>query len=220
MTALPAHGLKPFPPGSPHPAGLAPTDGPASPRSRSILNLIALLCIVGAALMMGKSSWILLKAEVSQVLLHRAFEQAIVSGETVKPWSWADTWPVAEVRVPRIGASAIVLQGATGEALAFGPAHLTETPRPGERGTSVIAAHRDTHFRFLKDVEVGDDIAVKRNDGLIFHYRVRGMRVAEWNKTGIDRHAPGRHLVLTTCYPFDAIARGSERYIVEAEMVM
>ena len=200
-------------------AGRAESDGPAVPRRRSILNLLTLVCVLGAVLMLGKSSWITLKAEVSQVLLHRAFAQSISSGETVKAWNWADTWPVAEVRIPRLGASAIVLNGATPEALAFGPAHLSETPRPGERGTSVIAAHRDTHFSFLRDVELGDVIAVTRNDGLSFRYAVTDMRVAAWNQSGIDAHAPGHRLVLSTCYPFDGMVGGHERYIVEAAMV-
>lgn len=169
--------------------------------------------------MLGKSCWISLKAEVAQVLLQRAFAETVMTGQPVKAWAWADTWPVALVKLPRLGASAIVLQGATGESLAFGPAHLTETPLPGERGTSVISAHRDTHFRFLKDAQVGDVIAVTRSDGLTFRYRVTNMRVAAWNATGIDRNAAGHHLILSTCYPFDAVAHGSDRYIVEAVLV-
>jgi len=169
--------------------------------------------------MMGKSSWIMLKAEVAQVLLDRAFTKSLASGEAVKAWGWADTWPVAEIRIARLGTRSIVLQGASGEALAFGPALLNETARPGERGTSVIAAHRDTHFAYLRDVVVGDVISVTRSDGLTFTYKVTGMRVADWNRSGIDRHAPGFNLVLSTCYPFDAVTRGNERYIVEAELI-
>ena len=169
--------------------------------------------------MLGKSSWIMLKAEVSQVLLARAFTQTVATGHPVKPWSWADTWPVAEIRIPRINASAIVLNGATTESLAFGPAHVTETPEPGERGTSVIAAHRDTHFAFLKEVQMGDLITVTRSDGLTFRYAVTGMRVADWNKSGIDAHAPGHRLALTTCFPFGSVVHGPKRYIVEAVMV-
>jgi sortase A len=169
--------------------------------------------------MLGKSCWITLKAEVSQILLDRAFTQSIATGEKVKPWGWADTWPVAEVRIPRIGAHAIVLHGATSEALAFGPAYLPDTPMPGERGTTVIAAHRDTHFAFLKDVAVNDRIEVVRNDGLTFTYQITNLRVAKWNATGIDRHAAGHRLVLSTCYPFDAVTRGDDRFIVEAVLV-
>ena len=54
--------------------------------------------------MLGKSSWIMLKAEVSQVLLARAFTQTVATGHPVKPWSWADTWPVARISVARLGA--------------------------------------------------------------------------------------------------------------------
>jgi sortase A len=168
--------------------------------------------------MLGKSCWITLKAEVSQVLLNRAFTQSIATGEKVKPWGWADTWPVAEVRIQRLSADAIVLHGSTTEALAFGPAYLPDTPLPGERGTTVIAAHRDTHFAFLKDVEVNDRIEITRSDGLIFTYLVTNLRVAKWNATGIDRHAKGHKLVLSTCYPFDAVTRGDDRFIVEAEL--
>ena len=169
--------------------------------------------------MLGKSSWILLKAEVAQVLLHKAFHQSIMTGGNVKAWSWADTFPVAEVRLPRINASAIVLEGATPEALAFGPAHLSDTPKVGEPGTVVFAAHRDTHFRFLQDVKLGDIVDVTRNDGLTFQYRITNTRVAEYNQSGIERHAAGHHLVLSTCWPFGAVTHGTARYIVEAEMV-
>ncbi len=168
--------------------------------------------------MLGKASWIHVKAQVAQVLMERAFTQSVMTGVPVKAWNWADTWPVAKIRVARIGAEAIVLKGSSGEALAFGPALLDETSRPGERGTSVIAAHRDTHFEFLKDVQIGDVIDVMRSDGLQFRYRVTLMRVADWNHSRIDRHAPGFNMVLSTCYPFGGVMRGKERYLVEAVM--
>ncbi len=187
--------------------------------TRSLSNFCALLCLVIALTFLAKSIWIPLKAEVAQILLQRAFTQSLATGEQVKPWSWADTWPVAEIRIPRIGAEAIVLEGATSEALAFGPTWLPDTSKPGERGTTVIAAHRDTHFEFLKNVAINDQINITRTDGLTFQYKVTTMRIAHWNTSGIDRHARGHHLVLSTCYPFDAVTRGSQRYIVEATLV-
>jgi sortase A len=186
---------------------------------RSALNLLSLLCLIGAFVMLGKSCWITVKAEVAQVLLDRAFSQSVASGEDVKPWGWADTWPVAEINVPRLSARSVVLYGATGESMAFGPAWLPDTSRPGERGTSVMAAHRDTHFAFLKHVNVNDIIDVTRADGLRFSYQVTNMRVVDADKSGIDRHAAGHKLVLSTCWPFDAVTRGKQRYVVEAVMV-
>ncbi len=186
---------------------------------RKTLNLLSLIIYIAALALLANALWIPLKAEVGQILLQRAFTQSIATGERVKAWSWADTWPVAEIRIPRLGASAIVLHGATGEALAFGPSYLPDTPKPGERGTSVIAAHRDTHFAFLGDVRIGDEIVVQRDDGLSFRFRIVNSWVAKWNASGIDRHAAGHNLVLTTCWPLDGMVRGEDRLIVEAELV-
>ena len=196
-----------------------PKVGPVRLSRRSLLNLLSALCLGLSLYLFGQSVWIFAKAQLAQVLLERAFSQSIVSGEPVRAWSWADTWPVARLEISRIRASAIVLHGGSGEALAFGPALLDETAAIGERGTAVVSAHRDTHFSFLKDVMVGDLISITRDDGLVFTYRVIGTSIVDWNKSGIDRHADGFNLVLATCYPFDAITRGSQRYLVHAELV-
>src|SRR5665648_222137 len=117
------------------------------PLSRLAIAVAALSALIGVGLI-GKGATIYAKAILAQILLERAFERSLAAGEPVKPWSWADTWPVARIEVPRIGASAIVLKGGSGQALAFGPGLLDGTPAPGEAGSSVIAAHRDTHFSF------------------------------------------------------------------------
>jgi sortase A len=186
---------------------------PLSGRGPRFLSLGVFVIALG---LLASSLWIPIKAEIAQVLLQRAFAESVASGKLVKPWSWADTWPVAEIRVPRLKASAIVLHGSTGEALAFGPTYLPDTPMPGARGTSVLAAHRDTHFAFLKDVVVGDEVIVQRKDGLIFHFRITESWVAKWNASGINRHAPGHNLVLSTCWPLDGVTQGDERLIVQA----
>jgi sortase A len=186
---------------------------PLSGRGLRFLSLGVFVIALG---LLASSLWIPIKAEIAQVLLQRAFAESVASGKLVKPWSWADTWPVAEIRVPRLKASAIVLHGSTGEALAFGPTYLPDTPMPGARGTSVLAAHRDTHFAFLKDVVVGDEVIVQRKDGLIFHFRITESWVAKWNASGINRHAPGHNLVLSTCWPLDGVTQGDERLIVQA----
>ena len=102
----------------------------------------------------------------------------------VKPWSWADTWPVARIEVKRLHASAIVLAGSSGQALAFGPGHVELTPDAGERGVAVYSAHRDTHFRFLSDVTIGDEIDVTRSDGRTFRYRADGTSVVRFDASG------------------------------------
>ena len=177
----------------------------------------ALLCLAGLALF-GQGVWIHAKALLAQVLLERAFAASLASGQDVKPWAWADTWPVARIEVPRLHRSEIALAGASGQALAFGPGHVERTPDAGEPGTAVYGAHRDTSFAFLGEVRVGDAIRVTRRDGKTFRFRVTGTSVVRWDASGIDPDADGRHLVLATCWPLDARLSGPLRYLVHAEL--
>ena len=183
--------------------------------ARFVLPL--LLALIGLILF-GQGAYIHAKALLAQVLLERAFEKTIATGRETKPWSWADTWPVARIEVKRLHASTIVLAGSSGQALAFGPGHVERTPDAGERGVAVYSAHRDTHFAFLKNVVVGDEIDVMRSDGKQFHYRVEATSVVRFDTSGIDPLADGYQLVLSTCWPFDALTQGPERYLVHAKM--
>src|ERR1700758_5521467 len=173
----------------------------------SRLFVVVMLASVGAILF-GQGVYIHAKAMLAQVLLQRAFAESLSTGRAVKPWPWADTWPEARITVPRIGASAIVLAGSSGQALAFGPGHVERTAEAGEPGVAVYAAHRDTHFRFLKDVAVGDEIDITRQDGKTFRYRADGYSIVRFDQSDIDPFTTGHELVLTTCWPFDAIAHG------------
>jgi sortase A len=185
--------------------------------SRSFLALVFALT---GAILFAHGIYIHAKAMLAQVLLQRAFAETVASGHAVKPWPWADTWPEARITVERIGASAIVLAGSSGQALAFGPGHVERTPDAGERGVAVYAAHRDTHFRFLKDVAVGDEIDVTRSDGKTFRYRADGYAIVRFDQSGIDPLAGGYELVLTTCWPFDAMTHGPLRYVLHATMMV
>lgn len=174
--------------------------------------------LIGCVLI-GQGLYIHAKAALAQVLLDRAFTQSLASGAPVKPWAWADTWPVARVTIPRIGASAVVLAGASGQALAFGPGQVERTPDAGEQGTAIYSAHRDTHFAFLKDVRIGDTIEVTRRDAKAFRFRVMHTSVVRFDDSGIDPYAAGRHLVLVTCWPLHGTLSGPLRYLVHAELV-
>jgi sortase A len=176
-----------------------------------------LLGLAGFALV-GQGLWIRAKAVLAQVLLERAFVATLATGRIVKPWPWADTWPVARIEVPRLGKRAIVLHGSSGQALAFGPGHLEGTHDAGERGIAVYAAHRDTHFAFLGDVQIGDAIRVSRSDGATFQFRVTRTSVVRWDSSDIDPDADGRALVLSTCWPLDGKSSGPLRYLVHAEI--
>lgn len=159
------------------------------------------------------------KALLAQVLLEHAFSETIATGHDTKPWSWADTWPVARIAVKRLHADVIALAGSSGQALAFGPGHVELTAEAGERGVAVYSAHRDTHFRFLKDVVIGDIITVTRRDGATFQYRIDGTSVTRFDASGIDPLTRKYELVLSTCWPLDAVTPGPLRYLVHATLI-
>lgn len=181
------------------------------------LPFVALI-IVGLAIA-GHGAIIPAKAALAQVLLDRAFARSQSSHTPVKAWPWADNAPVARITVPRLKVSEIVLSGGSGEALAFGPTLMPGSAHPGQRGTSVFAAHRDTHFRFLQHLEPGDVVLVETLDRARSAYRVQGGYVVRNDRFGIDAHALTPTLALTTCWPFDAHQRGPLRYVVTARRV-
>jgi sortase A len=183
-------------------------------------RLIApLILALFGLILFSQGAYIHAKALLAQILLERAFDETVATGHLTKPWSWADTWPVARIEVKRIGASAIVLSGSSGQALAFGPGHVELTPDAGERGVAVYSAHRDTHFKFLQNVAVGDEIDVTRSDGKTFRYRADSTSVVRFDASGIDPLADGYQLVLSTCWPFDALTSGPDRYLLHATMI-
>ncbi len=170
----------------------------------------------------GGSLWIAAKAQVAQVLLERAWARAEQSTARPRAWPWADTWPVARLSVPRLGKSLIVLAGASGEALAFGPGHLTGTPPPGRPGISVIAGHRDTHFHFLQQLRKGDAIRLETPGAKSRRFEVTATIIVDARHSGLDPAAgDGRGqpmLALVTCWPFDALSPGGQaRYLVFGE---
>lgn len=178
---------------------------------------IAALAIAGTAAF-GSGLYIYAKAVAGQVLLHWAWARSASSGAPAKPWPWADTYPVARLRVPGLDIDQFVLAGASGRTLAWGPGHLDDSAPPGAAGNTVLSAHRDTHFRFLQRVVPGDAIVLERPGGARSHYRVRDVFVADARSLRLPRDTPTPTLTLVTCYPFDALVPGGPlRYVVVAE---
>jgi sortase A len=157
------------------------------------------------------------KAWLAQRLLERAWSATAAGGTPVQPWPWADTWPVARLRVPSAEVDLIVLDGASGPTLAFGPALAAGGARFGQRGASVVAGHRDTHFRFLRALRAGDAIEVEDAHGVTERFVVTSAEVADSRASSLRTDAVERALVLVTCWPFDAVAPGGPlRYVVTA----
>ena len=185
---------------------------------RALARLPFLLLAACGLWMAGRGAIIPAKAWLAQILLERAFEQALASHRPVRAWPWADAAPIARIRVPRLGIEEIVLSGGSGEAMAFGPSLLPGGGRLGERGTAVFAAHRDTHFAFLRDLRPGDLIVVEQIGGRTARYRAGPGRVVRYDGFGVDRRARHPSIALVTCWPIGGTGRGPLRYVVRAEL--
>jgi sortase A len=172
--------------------------------------------VVGTGFLLN-GAYIPAKAWVAQVLLDVAWDRRLGGAADSRPWSWADTMPLARLRQPRLGIDQIVLEGASGRVLAFGPGHITGSARPGEAGNVVISGHRDTHFRWLAQVQSGDELVLQTDDGQNLLYRVEQTSVHHESDTGLLDPLEGDQLRLLTCYPFGAVAAGTpQRYVVTA----
>jgi len=181
------------------------------------------VCLLGIATWQISDAAIIKgKAWLAQYLLQDAWQKTLKTQQTIKPWPWADHWPVARLQIPAHEQDLIVLAGAAGNSLAFAPGHMTQTALPGSKGLSVISAHRDTHFTFLRHLNQSDEIIVTDMHGKKVIYQIdetgivdsRHFNVNDVTQSLVDNDSL---LMLSTCYPFDEIVPGgSLRYIVMA----
>lgn len=172
---------------------------------------------IGGALIV-QGGFIHAKAWAAQALIHRAWEAKRAGEVAPRPWPWADTHPLARLRVPALGVDQIVLAGASGRNLAFGPAQIDGTARPGASGVTVLTGHRDTHFAFVRRLGAGDELKLELADGATHRYRVNGRKIVHKDEARLaDETDAGSWLVLATCWPFDALDPGTPwRYLVTA----
>ena len=160
------------------------------------------------------------KAILAQYLINDAWNDSIRSGETHKPWKWADMHPVMKLSSNKHKQELIVLSGDKGNSLAFAPGYNLSSYMPNKGGTTVISAHRDTHFEFLQDVSVSDVFELTDRNNKAASYRVSDIKIIDATKQDITIHSDQDELKLITCYPFDAlVARGPLRYVVIAKMI-
>jgi sortase A len=179
--------------------------------------MIAFVLLAGGGFLLADGCWIRTKAVLAQFLLQRAWAQTLESGEQTKPWPWADTWPVARLQMERLAVDLIVLEGESGEVLAFGPGHLPGSSAPGRIGHCVLAGHRDSSFRFLQDLQVGDVVTLQGLDGALQRYRIVDSTVQEAESLYL-KESDRPSLTLLTCYPFDALqSQTTLRYLVFAD---
>jgi sortase A len=179
------------------------------------------LLLLGAALS-GRAAYLHGKAELAGILIRRAWETRIDSGASRPPWSWADTHPVARLRIRRLHYDEIVLEGATPRTLAFGPARVFTGAELGEPGNLILAGHRTSWFRSLERIKLNDGVTVQwfdpRDEALLEReYSVASIQIVSPDEArSFLMPTTEDSLTLITCFPFSASPTSPQRFIVRA----
>jgi sortase A len=180
--------------------------------SRDLLFLVGVVAAsyVGATLIEARNY----QADANQALNLEVQETETGNTTAAKPIRQGDV--VGRMEIPRLGVSVAVLQGTSSRNLRVGAGHLEGTPLPGEPGNSVVAGHRDTFFRGLKDVRKDDEIQVQMATGLV-RYEVDWVKVVGPKDTWVlEPSGDALTLTLVTCYPFYLVGPAPKRFVVHA----
>lgn len=179
--------------------------------------ILRLMLISVGGLCMAKGTYIPAKAAAAQILLERAWNQTRNMGQPVLPWGWMDARPAAKLYMPNQDTH-IVLDKASGQALAFGPALMSNAQLSGET-VIAIAAHKNTQFQSLKSIKAGEIIGLETPALGLTYYRAKGFQILDSRTDKLPAVGAG-HLALVTCYPFDPLSfNGPYRYVVYAEKI-
>jgi len=125
---------------------------------------------------------------------------------------------IGEIQVPRLGLKAMVVQGDSPASLRRAVGHISRSALPGERGNVALAGHRDTFFRPLRDIQLGDEIQF-RTQGRSFTYRVESIQVVAPTDTRVLESSTGHDLTLLTCFPIYYVGPAPKRLVVRAREV-
>jgi sortase A len=194
------------------------------------------LLIIGSLLCIH-ASWLPTKAWLSQQLISYSWQQAMDlqnkqqpsvqqpsdqqhSIVAVKPWPWADTFPIAQLSFKRLKENIVVLNGGDPTTLAFSAGAVAPFNQTNNGQAFVVAGHRDSHFAFLEGVLMKDIISMTDQYGEIQLYQVEAIDIVDASQGELDILTDDSSLILITCYPFNGIGNNAnERYVITATLI-
>ena len=186
-------------------------------RRLSILLLVILL-FIGGGYFIYQALKIEIKAKLAQVLLHNTWNNTLKTGKFYQPWPSLDGKPILLLEIPNHNISQIVLNGTSMQNLAYGPSLHEESFLPHEQKVSIISSHRDNHGIYIKKLQLGDEIRLQDQYKKWHSYIIDDFFIINVLKDKIFMKNNDKHLLLVTCYPFNAIRSGTPyRYVVSAK---
>ncbi len=125
---------------------------------------------------------------------------------------------LGRLEAPSVRMSTAVLEGSDDTTLRRGAGHIEDTPFPGQAGNIGIAGHRDTVFRPLRNIAVGDAIDLTTADR-VFRYRITKTLIVGPDDVYVLDPTDRPTMTLVTCYPFEFVGHAPRRFIVQAQLV-
>lgn len=129
-----------------------------------------------------------------------------------------DPSALGRLEIPRIGMSAIVKEGGDEKTLSRAVGLVPGSPHPGDDGNVILAGHRDTFFRPLRKIKIGDRIRFALPSET-YEYEVKTVMVVDPSDTAVLQSKGIDELTLVTCYPFRFVGTAPDRFIVNAVRV-
>lgn len=186
------------------------------------------LFLISGALALGWCALIIVERHIAQHIAHESLvtmprvevpaEPAGTGASAVRRPPPATGTALADLSIPRVHLSAVVLHGSDARTLRLGVGHIENTAFPGEPGNVAIAGHRDSFFRPLRNIQVGDDVLLDTPGGRV-RYRVSSFSVVPPTDVSVLKPTPDSTLTLVTCYPFWVLGHAPDRFIVRAVRV-
>jgi sortase A len=125
--------------------------------------------------------------------------------------------PIGRMEIPRLHLSVAILEGTSPKTLRVAAGHINGTALPGTGGNICIAAHRDTLFRSLREVQPQDAIIITTAYGT-FRYIVDMVEIVSPSDVRVLRPTTDQELTLVTCYPFTYVGPAPKRLVVHARL--
>jgi sortase A len=126
---------------------------------------------------------------------------------------------LGSLSIPKLEQTIPIFFGDNEKILKKGLGHIRGTALPGEASNSVLAGHRDTFFRHLDQLVVGDKLIVERSS-TYYMYKIKKVRIVDKDDHTVIVPKPRHTLTLITCYPFTFIGPAPQRYIIVAELFL
>ena len=190
-------------------------------------NLIKKSLLVTGSLLCLHASWLPIKGWLSEQLISYSWHQTIDLKQQIKPWPWADTYPIAELSFERLNKQVVVLNGGDPTTLAFSAGAIAPFNQARSTQAFVVAGHRDSHFSFLDEVVMNDIISLADKHGQSQLYQVEAIDIVDASTGELPVLADDSQLILITCYPFTntrnianvAGSNSNERYVITARLL-